>query len=218
MWIMLTKKLQTNPSPPKLSIFWSTPWPKESIVKQQFKRFSDVDAGFNLDKDGHKLDSGLLSQKIQAFMETQGDLLYDLDSGMLTGFGAESNWAKARKIEYKGETIRVFSNEFTAVTHENMALYIGCSDPDQASHELITSTVAENKLMNEVLEGDLREVYDAALVDGCSHSQAVGMALGIDISETVDNSTQLAQFPLMGWYRCKPEYAQVYCYEHEMVE
>lgn len=38
-WIMLTKKLPTNPSPPKLSIHWATPYmdtPKmdEAIKKQ----------------------------------------------------------------------------------------------------------------------------------------------------------------------------------------
>jgi len=30
MWIMLTAKLPTVVSPPKLSIHWSIPWPYES--------------------------------------------------------------------------------------------------------------------------------------------------------------------------------------------
>ena len=35
MWIMLIKKLGTNPSPPKLSIFWSMPWPDDKYAIDQ---------------------------------------------------------------------------------------------------------------------------------------------------------------------------------------
>ena len=35
MWIMLTTKLSTNPSPPKMSLFWSEPWPNSEYARRQ---------------------------------------------------------------------------------------------------------------------------------------------------------------------------------------
>lgn len=51
MWIMLTKKLPTVVSPPKLSIFWSIPWPLE--VKERNVRARSRESAFSkmLDKD-----------------------------------------------------------------------------------------------------------------------------------------------------------------------
>ena len=48
---------------------------------------------------------------------------------------------------------------------------------------------------------------------------ALAMAMGIVIDpEVVAEAKQLAQFPALGWYLCKPEYAQIYCTVYEMQE
>lgn len=233
MWIMLTTKLSTRPSPPKLSIFWSTPWPNEEIVLSQFERhfeylketernkrgYRNLDETFFLDAKGNKLSDEDLKKKILVFMETQDEYFW-LDNVLeqKAFMGKDPNWARARKIRYQDDEIRVFPHEFSVLTHENMSMYIGYSNPEEGSHELVSGNVAETKLLQEVLEGDLREVYNAALVDGCSHSMAIGMALGIDVSDTEKDGLELAKFPPVGWYRCKPEYASFYCDEREMKE
>jgi hypothetical protein len=220
MWIMLIKKLPTKPSPPKLSIFWSDEWMNEEIVVSQFKRMygtwrrdglKEIDPNFFLDEDGNRLNDTLLQAKMIAWMQVkESDRLY------YEGFGADANWAKARSIFYKGERIRVFPEEFSILTHENMSLYIGMTG-DAPSHELVPDTVSSQKVVHEALEGSLKEVYDAALVDGCTHAQAVAMALGIGFDDPAGESG-LASFPPMGWYRCIPEYALYYAYEEELSE
>ena len=125
-------------------------------------------------------------------------------------WGLENNWAGARKIHYKDTDIRVFPDEFSVMTDEKMAMYTGLSE--EASHELVPSSVADATLIQEVLSGSLKEVFDAAMVDGCTPEQARAMAFGVDAGEST------ASLPPIGWYRCKHEYAEVWCHEWEMKE
>jgi hypothetical protein len=166
-------------------------------------------ASFYLDEQGNKLNGDLLTKKIVAYMAEQYP-------GKYAGLGGyENNWAQARSIIYKGERIRVFPVEFSVLTHENMALYLGLTG-DEQSHELVPDTVAEQRVTDEILTGSLKEIYDAGLVDGCTPGQATALALGVEIAEPVHG--KLADFPPVGWYRCKPEYARAYCSKYEMEE
>lgn len=54
------------------------------------------------------------------------------------------------------------------------------------------------------------EVFDAAKVDGCNDEQARAMAFGVDTSEMT------ASLPPIGWYRCREEYASLFCEDWEM--
>lgn len=130
-----------------------------------------------------------------------------------TPFGREPDWSGARKIQYCGCDIRVFPHEFNPVKIENMKLYVYGIDGDEKtkSHELVMDTAAERQLISMVLEGDLKVLRDAALLDGCSEAQAIQTALGIDITDQLE-------FPPIGWYRCLPHYAKIYCSEFEMME
>ena len=183
MWIMLIKKLPTRPSPPKLAIFWSTPWPDPKYVEAQAE-------------DRDYADDPLPSPT-------------DLRLPDNIGMGHEHNWAGARRTLFAERELRVFPDEFSVLDEERMTIYILSAD---ASHDLVPEGVAEERLVETALDGDTKPIYEAALIDGCNHAEALATALGQDI--TVPN----AEFPPLGWYRCKPEYARIYCTESEMVE
>ena len=94
MWIILTAKLPTAPSPPKLSIFWSIPWPNKKFVKDIRERVADepMSSDYN-------------------WFDYQD--LRDADE-----------WEGARQIRYKNKELRVFPREFNPTTTESMELYI----------------------------------------------------------------------------------------------
>ena len=178
MWILLTGHLPVKYAPPRLSIFWSTPWPNEKFVKQQEKRYSN------------RYD---LSDQPTNQWKNQPDVFYDM-------FGKDPNWAKARRIAYKEQDIRVFAHEFNQLTPENMALYVLGDDDVDPSHDLVSDSVASDMLVKGALDGESKPIYDAALMDGAEHGQALATALGHDIT------LPAADFMPLGWYRLKPGY------------
>ena len=187
MWILLTKKLSTEPSPPMMSIHWSTAWPNMTFYKiaiEHVRSFNDL-ANENIPEQ--------------------------YDTFIPSAWGKEQRWDKARAITYKGERIRVFPSEFDVITPEYMSeLCLG----DSPSYELVLSDINEIDIISKkrLKETDDLLVKDAAVIDGASEDQAILTAMGVDI--TLPD----AEFPPVGWYRCKKEYAQIFCNEWEMNE
>ncbi len=95
MWILLTKKLPTKPSPPKLSIFWSVPWPNKAIVKQQ--------------REAADVSRSVFSEDSWFIVEAKRNA---------------DEWEGARQIRYKSKELRVFPHEFNPTTTERMEIYI----------------------------------------------------------------------------------------------
>ena len=95
MWIILTKKLPTAPSPPKLSIFWSVPWPDKAFAKQQRE---------------------VAAASRSAFSE---DAWFIADAKRNA-----DEWEGARQIRYKSKELRVFPHEFNPTTTDRMEIYI----------------------------------------------------------------------------------------------
>ena len=217
MWIMLTKKLPTVVSPPKLSIHWSTPWPDLEHFKGQI---SLIDLG-----DDDELDKLLLEVKPLIRNKTARRKLDVSDPELLilaekvkkhTSFFSslgffEHNWAGARKILYKNESIRIFPDEFSEVTDESMKIYTIDDGLGNISHKLIPGNVAEATMLEHILETDQHFVKEAAILDGCTEQQAILVALGLDILDGFADNKPL------GWYKCKKKYAQVYCHDYELV-
>jgi hypothetical protein len=195
MWILLTAKLPTSPSPPKLSIHWSVDGSKSEIAEQQRKQ----------------------AQRAKELAASQGDTLTDdMDAPVfydVLGFGKEPNFTKARLISYNGIQIRVLPHEFTVLPADRMTAYCLGSDYEPPTHELVPNTEADRQLIDGAMRGSQRSVYDAALVDGATHEQAMMTALGRDIFA---NGADL--FAPVGWYRCKREAALVFCDEWEIQE
>lgn len=194
MWIMLIKKLPIRPSPAKLSIFWAVPWPDEHQVALQQKQYFDEALGKWSIGWGYEFDRA----------EPPQDYFFD-------DFGKEPNAANAVRIRYKGHDLRVWPHEYSILSPENMAEYV------RESHELVADEVSENRWLGKIIERDTESqqfnVYEAALLDGCTVAEATLTAMEMDI--TIPDP----QFPpAIGWYRCKPHYAEIYCYEWEMIE
>jgi len=120
---------------------------------------------------------------------------------------AEPNYYGARRIHYKGEDIRVFPHEFTTMESDRLMEYI-----DGGALELVAGDAAEEIIVEAVLTGTRRQIYEAALVDGCSHAQALMTGLGQDI--TLPD----AAVPPVGWFRMLSPYAEVFTHEYERTE
>jgi hypothetical protein len=200
MWILLTIKPPTRPSPPKLSIFWAVPWPMMERKKTQTLDFDD-----DLDDD----EKGLM------FWPSGGDSNISIN-GHIQPAGAytrDPDYMGAVKISYAGHDIRVFPHEFSKLDAQRMHYYVfGMPGENIPSHDYIPSNVAGEKLQQEVLSGDLRPLYDYALIEGCTPAQAFVVAMGGDVTD------EEIEFEPVGWYKCKPKFAEVFCHSWEMEE
>jgi hypothetical protein len=206
MWIMLITKLGTSVSPPKLSIHWSLPWPDNVRVKLQGSRCLVCNMYLATKRDGTPLKRSLNLTQCNC---KGGPTFANKDThSIYTPLGSEHNWMGARSIQYMGERIRVFPNEFSILSRERMKAY--CEE----SHELIPMKVygSETTRIDAVLDSDQRFVKDAAMVDGCTEHEGLMVALGMDI--TIED----AEFPAAGWYKCKETVASSFCSAYEMNE
>lgn len=177
MWIILTKKIPTAPSPPKFSIFWSIPGGNPDIIASQKRRY----------KRGDKWKDAL------GELDEEPDMFYD-------GFGKEPNASKTRIIHYMGRDVHVQSGEYNVLKPENMHNYVFGHPADGInSHELVGNDETTRRMLATALETDLRSIYEAALLDGCNEQMARYIAI-------MDESDQIAgdeffEFPPVGWYR-----------------
>ena len=195
-WIMLIQKLPTASSPPKLSIFWSTPWPYEPAVQamQQIRR--------RMEKTG-------ITTKLDAMAQEEfAQSPYGEYGGPV---GRNPDLLNARAIRFDGETIRVWPHEFSVMTTEKMRFYVAEQGGAYTLRpEDATPGSPLVKLLQDVtLDTDQRFVRDAALVDGCTPEQATLVALGEDVLEATE-------FAPLGWYKLiDAEAILAYCSEQE---
>lgn len=196
-WILLNKKIPTRPSPPRFSLFWSMPWPDGKYSERQ-KITCHVCGEVPFKSSGGKLICACTDGNPSPYyVETM--VGYDA-----LGFGKEHNWVGARKIRYKGTDIRVFPDEFSILDGAKMRFFL------EDGYELIPEGIAEGKLLSGILDGDQKEIRDAAMVDGADEQMALQVALGADI--TLPDP----EFPPVGWYRCPKEIALLICREYEV--
>lgn len=188
-WILLKEKLPTSPSPPKLSIHFAYPWPvsEERLARQKEAYYGDYDSE----------------------EEAQAEDFFYTESL----WGREPNEIGSWRISYKDTDLRVWRHECNVMTAEKLRMFIfGMEGEDLPSHELVQGAEVDSMLLRQALETDLRGIYDAALIDGCTPEMAVIVTMGINI-EDAD-----MEFPPIGWYRAKHEYASIWCYEEELAE
>lgn len=195
MWVILTKKLPTKPSPPKLSLFWSVPWPDEKFGKRQIlEQKKNVSLYYDEDTIAEADDYDEIKN---------ADVYY-------TTLGKEGNFNRARRILYAGESIRVFPHEFSELSNAKMKYFIS-----EGLYDFVAEGAASESLLGSItgeLDKEGKTIYEAALLDGCNPEQAMATAMGIDL--TVDDP----EFPPLGWYKVKPEYGCVFAYEEELQE
>jgi len=139
------------------------------------------------------------SQEIRAGRKIQPDEPWVIDENFLC-FGLEPNMTGARRIRFEGKEIRVFPHEFSAMTPQKMERFI----TEEEAYDLVPGDAASDTLVKGILDGETRPIYEAALIDGCNHNQAIMTALGMDL--TIEEPT----FPAVGYYVMKEEYARYF--------
>lgn len=203
-WIMLTTKLSTHPSPPKLSIFWSTPWPLDDYVakldeiKGRMRRAAE--------RLGATIDAVTLDAKArEEYDEKHGEFA--------TPFGRNPDFLNARRIHFDSHDLRVWPHEFSVMTADKMHYYIAVEEAYTLRPEGVGKGAATERLIaNATLDTDQRFVRDAALVDGCTDQQALLVALGQDVLEP-------STFEPLGWYKLTNKQAiNAYCHAWEARE
>ncbi len=166
-WIMLTKKLPTIVSPPRMSIHFSEPWPH-----------------------------GTAQEKTTA----QHKAMHEIGIGI---FGFEHDWSNARAIFFRGERIRVFPDEFSILSADRMSEY------SKDSHMLIEEDVTGKTVTEAIsLRGTRKTIYEAALLDGCNHYEALMVASGSDLKGGL--------MPPIGWWKIRDEYGLIFCSSREL--
>ena len=200
-WIMLTEKLPTVVSPPKMSIFYATPWDydiervKRDWLKYRYEGTPSVE-NYRSFKREQMFPS--LNHMVKELQENKVDTVSDLWSGV-----SSPTESSAMKIMYKGEQIKVWGHEYNDMKVENWNEFY------PQAYDLIPDTDVQSMYMDIKLTKGQRAIFDAALVDGCTNFQALLVTTGQDI----DGSPA----PI-GWFRIKPEYGLIYCTEYELEE
>jgi hypothetical protein len=183
MWIMVIKTLPIEkPVPPKLSVHWSTPWPFDGPKIATKGRFKGL-------------------SRYESWKKLAADGAWDA----IPCFGREPDYANARRIRFAERDVRVWPHEFSAIKPEKMRFLV-----NENALTLESSDVASDTLIEKALKKGQRFIYEAALVDGCNHAEAMMVAFGKD--PTIPD----ADFPLIGWYKCADEYARMFCRDWEM--
>jgi hypothetical protein len=137
-----------------------------------------------------------------------GFIQYDEVVGTFTGrpiMQEERRLKGAMCIVLMGERIRVFPEEFSVVSAQNMADYI---DPTEGSHYLIEEDIEAGRAQIPATweSKEKKHLFEAALLDGCSIVQALNVMEGKDVDFDADLFP-----PVMGWYRAKEEYSKAFC-------
>lgn len=181
MWIMIIKCLPIQNPPLKYSIFWSTPWPSDD----------------GMTSASLKLVLKSIRERDNYTVKPDDYAIYDIQDE--TFRGRTPNWVGARAIIYESEKIRVFPHEFTAQSNPNLDYFI---NQEQAYH-LVADNVAEEQSVKVVLDGEMKPIYESALLDGANHNQALLTVIGMDI--TLPD----ADFPPIGYYVLREEYREL---------
>lgn len=190
-WIMVTSRPTCQNSPPKFSIHWSVPWPNVDFAKSQEMRAKSEWLDMHVD-------------------EPPEAIIKPTDHSVFTQLGREPNWLGARKVHFQGADVRLFPNEFSLMNDGKMRLYVLGDGEEEGSHVFMSGDAAGAELLDAALNGEQKPIYDAALVDGATHEQALIVALGGDISD------EEMSFPPIGWYRVKPKYGLIFACEDEL--
>ncbi len=131
-------------------------------------------------------------QQRQYLVNNEIDKRYDTYSNFQ---GEEHDWAGARAIFYKGEKIRVFPDEFSVISD---------FEPYREEYLWIPDSEMEKSLVEMRLSKCRREIFDAALIDGCTDVEATIVALGGD-------PTSNASPPPVGWWKPNEYISSVFC-------
>ena len=215
MWVMLIKRIPVQNPPPFISIHWAVEWdsfsheirvferlfnfyagrtePFDDIIYDLFRHLSKNNPSYRKDFDVSEITRKNVKSfyekhrnKIKAYLRTR--TLYDKH-------GEVSNWFGAMKIRFKDDEIRIFPHEYSIISKKNMHIYMN------ETHELVPSDTASKKFIEQNLTKRQRPIYEASLMDGCTHFQAMLNTMGKPIDDFPDP---------IGYYVAKPQYLNIF--------
>ena len=191
-WVMITTRLPVKDPPPFMSIFFAVPWPMDiptSWQKIKQDKIEDVKKVLYTLYDYSKEDINLMSDDEIINLNKEHRIDHSLINGNYYNqfqFEVERR-LNAMQIRYNGQQIRIFSNEYSDIKKENMALYAETF----IFHEVLSDF---SDLWEKPKDPDEKFIYEAALLDGCNNFQASNILNG-KTAEEVDD------FPVPnGWY------------------
>lgn len=207
-WIFLVNKLSTEVAPPAMSIHYAVPWPMklpnswEKKFDKQARNLRELLSECDLiDKElldetkDEDLWDFLDNDEIYNFVADYDDSLLDKITNEISFWDINSEIErkqKAMQIKFAGENIRVFPEEFSEVSLENMKEYLKIF----TFHPINEWSC----LAVKPTDPDEKFIFEACLLDGCDEYQATNIVNGGNI-DSVDD------FPApLGWYECPIEY------------
>lgn len=195
MWILLTTKLPTEVSPPKMSIHWAGASAVDVYKDRQQKLKS---ANWRKALEFNKGDLEFW----------QSHKLLDCDDkyfDLATGFGYEPKEDGSVWIIFDNEPVKVWPHEHSKIKPENMELYLnGEEDGFSMSHFPMygrTALYADPQSLSIQDNFDQyprfdRTLFEAACIDGQNELQAFYTAVG--------------GYPLDVWFALGSHYADIY--------
>ncbi len=140
------------------------------------------------------------------------DYVYDIDESLLDKVSDEFRPSEvefevdrrmnAMQIKFADENIRVFPEEYSEVTLENMKTYL--------EFYIFHETDLWNGLGNKPSDPDEKFIFEAALLDGCNDYQATNILNG-------GNADSVDDFPApLGWYECPKEVGLAFFSEEDL--
>ena len=206
-WIFLTADLPVQDAPPKMSIHWSEPNDMNTNgAREQINRV--IQFAEAVDDEFYER---LYNAKIGVYEPVPENEIIEwfMEHNMLytsTNFGKEPNFVAARRIDWNGGKITIFPHEFSVPTLKNLRLYTEGDDRDAPSHILFPVDLPQEKLLEITDEGDLKTLYEVALMEGANPNLARRLVMMDFNPNDADDNVPMP----IGWYCLHPSYAAIY--------
>ena len=202
-WVLLTKKLPTEISPPKLSVHFAIPWINTDWVREIYSRLSHISDEY-LDlhfREYPMMNCSKYDENVSLYSKIKA--LEKCPKEFDDMWGHTDNPVYDIGILYKGEKIRVHVHEYNVIKPKFL------KEVFPGAYDFIPSSEIEDSFNSIKLSKEKKVMYEEALVDGCTEYQAMQIVYGRAVQD----------FPApVGWYKPKLEYARVFCRDWEMKE
>lgn len=214
MWVMTRQQIPCAAGPEALCFFWAMPSPIIAQCIGLVHRYGLENQMLDIPEQAH-LTAKVKKKRIPSFLQPDNaanwlpklEVLleeYRAGDGKLMppgSWGFEGDPTRSVVVRKDSQDIRLWPHEFVPNSGGLLCKLIA-----EDVVEFHMESVAEQELLRGILERNTEQafVYDAALVDGCTHDQAVAVALGVNIGDE-----DCGVLPL-GWYRIDRKWAKAF--------
>jgi len=198
VWILVNQQIpvQEEYRPQFMGIYWAVWWIEGEHVKKEFIKYLRLDEEFDARtvskiksipsaefQNPYQIPNSLGDEFKESFQRFKS---MDLSAHPL---GLSPNPSKAVRVMVNGEAVKLWPHEYSMLEADKMLEFI-----NEGLYELQSGDVAEETVQEYVIKGIAKEIYEAAILDGCSDFEAKLVAIGVDVSSAY-------QIPPVGWYK-----------------